>query len=158
MSLPGPHEPLPTGATLVVGYEGSPSARAALSYAAARAGPQGTVVAVYGYAPPPDWLGEPNYQRVPESHQSRGRAVLEAILTPAGDVLPETNLETDLSGSRRAEAILAAAQTRRADEIVVGSRGLGRIRAALGSVAHDILHSADRPVVVIQHPREPHAA
>jgi len=31
---------------------------------------------------------------------------------------------------------------------VVGSRGLGRVRALLGSVSHDLLHIADRPVVV----------
>jgi nucleotide-binding universal stress UspA family protein len=31
----------------------------------------------------------------------------------------------------------------------VGTRGLGRIPALLGSVAHDVLHQADRPVTVI---------
>ena len=36
--------------------------------------------------------------------------------------------------------------TRRA---VVGTRGFGRFRAALGSVAHALLHEADRPVVVV---------
>jgi nucleotide-binding universal stress UspA family protein len=38
---------------------------------------------------------------------------------------------------------------RDADEIVVGARGLGRVRALLGSVSHELLHIADRPVVVI---------
>jgi hypothetical protein len=32
-----------------------------------------------------------------------------------------------------------------------GSRGLGRFRAALGSVSHAVLHEADRPVVVVPH-------
>jgi nucleotide-binding universal stress UspA family protein len=38
-----------------------------------------------------------------------------------------------------------------ADEIVVGARGLGRFRGALGSVSHDLLHEADLPLVVIPH-------
>lgn len=41
------------------------------------------------------------------------------------------------------------ARVRNVDEIVVGARGLGRIRALLGSVSHELLHIADRPVVVI---------
>jgi nucleotide-binding universal stress UspA family protein len=40
-------------------------------------------------------------------------------------------------------------RARNADEIVVGARGLGRMRALLGSVSHELLHIADRPVVVI---------
>jgi len=42
-----------------------------------------------------------------------------------------------------------AARFHQADEIVVGARGLGRLRALLGSVSHELLHIADRPVVVI---------
>jgi nucleotide-binding universal stress UspA family protein len=38
---------------------------------------------------------------------------------------------------------------RDADEIVVGSRGLGRIRGALGSVSQELLREAARPVLVI---------
>ncbi|MGZ4186747.1 MAG: universal stress protein [Solirubrobacteraceae bacterium] len=35
------------------------------------------------------------------------------------------------------------------DEIVVGSRGLGRVWALLGSVSHELLYIADQPVLVI---------
>jgi hypothetical protein len=38
---------------------------------------------------------------------------------------------------------------RAVEEIVVGSRGFGRVRGVLGSVSHAVLHEADRPVVVI---------
>ena len=38
------------------------------------------------------------------------------------------------------------------DEIVVGSRGLGRFRGSFGSVSHALLHEADRPVVVVPQP------
>jgi hypothetical protein len=33
--------------------------------------------------------------------------------------------------------------------IVIGSRGVGRVRALLGSVAHAVLHRAHCPVTVI---------
>jgi nucleotide-binding universal stress UspA family protein len=41
------------------------------------------------------------------------------------------------------------ATAHRADEIIVGSRGFGRARALLGSVAHELIHLADCPVTVI---------
>lgn len=46
-------------------------------------------------------------------------------------------------------AICRVAEVRDADEIVIGSRGTGRMRSLLGSVAHDVLHRATVPVVVI---------
>ncbi|MGZ6670645.1 MAG: universal stress protein [Solirubrobacteraceae bacterium] len=57
--------------------------------------------------------------------------------------------ETELIGGSAADAITEVARARHADQIVVGARGLGRIRALLGSVSHELLHIADRPVVVI---------
>src|SRR5690606_40097722 len=48
-----------------------------------------------------------------------------------------------------AERLATLARKRDADEIVVGSRGLGRFVAALGSVSHALLEHADRPVVVV---------
>jgi nucleotide-binding universal stress UspA family protein len=32
---------------------------------------------------------------------------------------------------------------------VIGSRGLTRARAVLGSVSHDVIHLSNRPVLVI---------
>jgi nucleotide-binding universal stress UspA family protein len=43
----------------------------------------------------------------------------------------------------------AAARNRDAEAIYVGSRGAGRASALLGSVAHEVLHRADRPVTVV---------
>ena len=48
-----------------------------------------------------------------------------------------------------AEVLIRAATVREADEIVVGSRGLGRIRGALGSVSQELLREAARPVLVV---------
>jgi len=131
--------------TVVVGYDGSPAARAALDYAVERAGSSGRVVAVHAFQPAPDWLGAPYYQRTLDAYQRQGRELLRALQDERGDGA----LSTSLLEGPPARAIVAAADARDADEIVVGSRGFGRLRGVLGSVSHAVLHEANRPVVVI---------
>jgi len=132
--------------TVVVGYDGSPSARAGLEYAARRAASGGRIVAVHAFQPAPDWLGAPYYQRALDGYQTSGRDLLRALEEEA-DLGVE--LSTSLLEGPPARAIVAAADARDADEIVVGSRGFGRLRGVLGSVSHAVLPEADRPVVVI---------
>lgn len=133
---------------IVVGYDGSPTSRAAVDHAARQAGKQGKLYVVHAYAPAADWLGFPNYQRVLDDHLARGQATLDALML-TDDPLLDTNFETELLDRPPAEAITQVAETRGADEIVIGSRGLGRVRSALGSVSQEVLHRAQVPVVVI---------
>lgn len=132
---------------VIVGYDGSPPARAALSYAVQRAADGGRVVAVNAFQPAPDWLGDPFYQRALDAYQTEGRQLLRSLEDEQVDVGVE--VATSLLEGPPARAIIAAADARDADEIVVGSRGFGRLRGVLGSVSHAVLHEADRPVVVI---------
>jgi nucleotide-binding universal stress UspA family protein len=136
------------GMVLVVGYDGSETARKAVDYAARRAGSGGKVYVVHAYGPPPDLLGHPDYGRMLEEHQSHGRALLDE-LAKDGDALRETDYETELLEAPAGAAILKVAETRGAEEIVVGSRGHGALRSVLGSVSHDVLHGARVPTVVI---------
>jgi nucleotide-binding universal stress UspA family protein len=80
----------------------------------------------------------------------RGRELLDEVESGGG--LP-AGTDFELLEGPPAEAIARAAIVRDADEIVVGSRGLGRFRGAFGSVSHGLLHEADRPVVVVPEPR-----
>jgi nucleotide-binding universal stress UspA family protein len=137
--------------TVVVGYDGSPPSRAALEYARDRVCDGGRVLAVHAFQPTPDWLGAPYYQRALDAHQEQGRELVRS-LEEEGDL--GVDLATSLLEGPPARAIIAAADARDADEIVVGSRGFGRIRGALGSVSHAVLHEADRPVVVIPAARD----
>jgi nucleotide-binding universal stress UspA family protein len=128
---------------LVVGYDGSDNARTALDFATARAAESGAdVVAVCAYAAPADWLGSPYYQRALDDHRQRAEELARTI-----EDRPE--VEVDLVMAPPVEALTRVAQARDASEIVVGARGLGRFRAALGSVSHGLLHESDRPVVVV---------
>jgi len=131
--------------TIVVGYDGSDAARVAVAFACRRAGPAGRVYVVHAYDLPSDMLGFPNYDSLLAKRQHRGRALLAEL---AMDCV-EARLETELIGGAPAEAITTVARVREADEIVVGARGLSRARAFLGSVSSELLHLADRPVVVI---------
>ncbi len=129
---------------IVVGYDGSASSRAALELAARRAGDTGLLFIVYAYELPPDFLASPNYERLLTEHKEHGRELLRALQVPDG-----TAYETELIGGPPAHALADVARVRAADEILIGARGLGRVRALLGSVSHELLHIADRPVTVI---------
>ena len=91
---------------------------------------------------PADWLGSPYYQFALDEHQERARENTR-------DLENWPNVEADIVMAPPVEALTRVAQARDASEIVVGARGLGRFRAALGSVSHGLLHEADRPVVIV---------
>jgi nucleotide-binding universal stress UspA family protein/GNAT superfamily N-acetyltransferase len=135
----------PMNRTVVVGYDGSQAARKALDYAASRVN-GGRLFVVTAVVPPPEWMGSPGWQQMVDEEHQRGGQLLEDAVTQ----LPETvDCSTELLEGPAADAIVGVADARHADAIVVGSRGLGRVRAALGSVSHDVLHLANCPVVVV---------
>lgn len=140
-------EATPRAPAEVVGYDGSAAARAALDYAIAHA--RGPVTVVYAYDAPSSFLGAPYFGEALTASQMRGKELLEELQSGDGH---GADTEFDLAEGPPAEAIARAAATRDADEIVVGSRGLGRFRGAFGSVSHALLHEADRPVVVVPQP------
>lgn len=49
-----------------------------------------------------------------------------------------------------AEAIVSESRESGCDLIVMGSRGLGALRGALGSVSYSVLHGADVPVMTVK--------
>src|SRR4051794_4380598 len=132
--------------TIVVGYDGSNESRAALTLAAARAGEDGTVVAVFATEPASNWLDTSYYDRAVKSrHERTERIIAELSNIELGNV----TIEAELADGPAAQALTEVAQLHDAREIVIGSRGLRGIRAALGSVSRRLLQIADRPVVVV---------
>jgi nucleotide-binding universal stress UspA family protein len=131
----------------IVGWDGSPAARVALEYAARGARRSGgRLVAVCAYDAPAQFLGQPLFGRALTDSQSRGRELLAQLEDETGLAV---EIETDLAEGPPVAALTRAAAARDSREIVVGSRGLGRFRGALGSVSHALLHEADYPVVVV---------
>ena len=131
---------------IVVGYDGSEESRMAIAVAAQRAGPDGTVVPVHVTVSPSTWLGASSYEPLVEQlYRTAQDRLAEIDAIDTGDA----TVEPELIQGEPAEALMRVAQSRGAREIVVGSRGLGRLRAILGSVSHALLQHADRPVVIV---------
>jgi len=136
-----------TPQTLIVGYDRSSESQAALRAAIERAGPDDTVTVVHGYAPVSGWIAFPYYGEAVVEAQSTARDVLEDAARIAEDSGVEVTLE--MFEGAPAQVLRSIASQRRAREIIVGTRALGVVRGALGSVAQELIRTADRPVLVV---------
>lgn len=133
--------------SIVLGYDESPGARAALTTAidvASRFGEQ--LVIVYG-TEPPGRLGEEHRTHEAALAQLGGEAVrhaLDAALAAGVDAV------TELVSERPVDALLAEARQHDARFIVVGTWGESPIRGAiLGSTPHRLLHLSHVPVLCV---------
>ena len=133
--------------TFVTGYDGSSASRAALSHALDRAGTDGIVVVVHACARPVD-VGAGFHPSALDSAMAHGREQLAGLERVDPRVVTQ-DVRTELVSSDPAGALSHIARTYDADGIVVGTRGFGRARALLGSVAHELIHKAECPVTVI---------
>jgi nucleotide-binding universal stress UspA family protein len=138
----------PHSKTIVVGYDGSPAARAAVELAIDRAGPAGRVIVVNAFEVPADFIGAGSSAYMREDVAQHAREVMDALERDC-ERLATVDYTRELVLGRPAPSIAGAAETHEADEIVMGSRGVGRVRALVGSVAHDVIHQAHCPVTVI---------
>lgn len=141
-----------TGATsspcLVVGYDGSPESRAALSLAVQRATPDGHIVVVHAIDPPYGRADAVSYQHQIDVALERGQALL-ANLPEEVPGLSAIEWSTELLTGSPAAGLADVAEFHGATEIVVGTRGFGRARSLLGSVSHALIRYANCPVTVI---------
>lgn len=134
--------------TFITGYDGSPASRAALSHALDRAGPDGTVIVVHAAALPVEALGAGYYAPALDGVMEHGRELLGG-LEQVDPRVAKREVRTELVTGDPASALTTIARTHGADGIIVGTRGFGRARALLGSVAHELIHKAECPVTVI---------
>ena len=133
---------------VVVGFDDSPASHIALSRAIQRGHPHGTLYLVHAWQVPESWRGRGQYQ----PFMDRALSEAEAVVGRAVDAHPGLHgiaWETELIGGPPARAIADVAAVRVADEIILGTRGFGRMRALLGSVAYEVVHLAACPVTVI---------
>lgn len=133
--------------SVVLGYDESPGARAALATAidvARRFGER--LVIVYGTAPP-GGLGEEARSHEAALQQLGGTAVGHAV---AAAEAAGVEAVTQLVSARPTEALLEQAEAHDASVIVVGTWGESPMRGAiLGSTPHKLLHLSRRPVLCV---------
>ena len=137
------------GPALVVGYDGSDFARAALLYAARRCAAGGRIIVACAHPEAPSDLAHSARDALNAQHAADAKSILDALALDAPPELEEVTWSSETLAGAPAEALIALAAREDADEIVVGTHGRGRVSALLGSVAHDLLRLADRPVAVI---------
>ena len=133
---------------LLIATDGSDAAHAAVEEGLALAHElEARVLFVYVKPRPSSMLGEPFYQRKLTQNGAEARAAIDEAMTAADHWGVESDWEI-LEGEPSVE-IVAFADERDADLIVVGSRGRGAVAGTLlGSVSQSVVHDADRPVLV----------
>lgn len=133
--------------SIVVGYDGSDSSKAALARAVEMARVMGDEVAlVFGYSPPGLWGGE-----IAE-HEEAIEEFGEKLMGEAREQIQGDGVEVayELVPKRGAEALLDVAQRRDARMIVVGGAGEAPLKGViLGTTPYKLLHQTERPVLVV---------
>jgi nucleotide-binding universal stress UspA family protein len=137
---------------IVVGVDGSESARDALAWALAEGRLRGDVVRVVcawdfspaaygiGYAPP---VSDESFKRAAEQ-------AMDETLNALADSAKGIRVERAIVEGPAAHVLVEAAKG--ADLLVVGSRGHGNFAGMLlGSVSHQCALHAECPVVIIRH-------
>ena len=105
------------------------------------------MIVVHAYEPPSEALGWPLYSRAARDATAGAQRFVDGLR--GHPALGGVRWASEVVMGRTAEVLIAAARNHDAEAIYLGSRGAGRASALLGSVAHDVLHRADRPVTVI---------
>jgi nucleotide-binding universal stress UspA family protein len=157
----------PDSRPVLLAYDGSPEAQAALREAVALFGHRPLIVAsvwepglaMMTMMPP---AGEPSMGYMPDPDEVA--AIDQAQSGHAGDVAEAgARLARELGATAEAlpvpdavnvaGTLIEIAEERDARAIVVGSRGLGGIKArVLGSTSRKLLHDTHRPVLVVRTP------
>lgn len=128
---------------VIVGFDGSPQARDALTLAVALAGhARLTVCCAHGF--------ESLTSEVDPTQPSLSRAEADACLTLAAELVGDRALRTvPVAAASAVDALQRLAERDGADLLVVGSSHRGRIgRVFPGSVTEQVLHGAPCPVAV----------
>jgi len=134
---------------LVLGFDGSEGAKAALTEALAIAKALGTSITLaFGYEPAAFYAGEPTGQR--DKIEEIGTATLQEGLDLAKAQDPSVEVGAETVAGRPAASLIAIAERDKARMIVVGHHGGGTVRGAImGSVTFKVLHDAPCPVLVV---------
>lgn len=136
---------------ILIAIDGSLGSRRALDTGLALARASGAIASfAYVRQWPQGVPRDPFYQCALSDEIGRAQAAIgeaQALADQAG-----VESEAEVLEGRPADGIVKLAQAREAGLIVVGSCGRGAVAGSLlGSVSSEILHKADRPVLVVKH-------
>jgi nucleotide-binding universal stress UspA family protein len=140
---------------LLVAFDGSPDAALALEHAVGLAQSMHARLALVAVVPPTPafaWQAGGGGRLAHDALQDE----LDKDLREAADSVPDDlPLTTRLLDGDPAHEIVRAAREGGHDLIVMGSRGRGRMTAALlGSVSNRVMHDSPVPVMIIHRPHD----
>jgi nucleotide-binding universal stress UspA family protein len=139
---------------IVVATDGSDGSAAAVAEGIDLARRLGSEVVFVAVRPSvPGYLGAPLYQQRLSKDMVRARQALDHAREQAEHA--GIKAEYEILEGDAAEAIARLAESRDADLVVVGTRGLAAAAGdLLGSVSAGVVRRSRRPVVVVRHPGE----
>jgi nucleotide-binding universal stress UspA family protein len=136
---------------VLLGIDGSPGSLAAAQFAGQLLSADKDSVTFY-YSPPPVWV-----RAVADASGTAGELqgyLASAVFSKACEYLPQPlreSVQTIVGARDPRSGLLIAADERRADLIVIGARGTGRLKQpTLGSLARYVVHHAAIPVLVVR--------
>jgi nucleotide-binding universal stress UspA family protein len=134
---------------ILVGYDGSPSARKAFDEALKLARVHGAELRVVTVARPLEIGDEVETEAVIENSRRFHRRLLEELESDVSGNAVKVTYEVAIG--HPAEQLIYRADAFDADLIVVGDRGRSKVaRLLLGSVSKHVVQYADRPVLVVR--------
>ena len=141
---------------ILIATDGSPSAQDAIDVGLELAKEQGADVTFVHVTDPNEFQGGR-----PGMHAIAHREEIdesEVALKTAGEAAEAAGVSYALEriSGETVESIVARADEKDADVIVIGSRGRGAVTTALlGSISHGVLNRAGRPVLVVKAAKTP---
>ena len=140
---------------VLVAFDASSEAQLALAHAVAMAQVYRAKVALVAVVPPPPLLSWQAPGGMRGIHEAEQEELEKALREAADDVPDDLSVTTQLLDGDPARELLRLARDGDFDVIVMGSRGRGRVTAALlGSVSNRVMHDAGVPVIVIHRPSD----
>ena len=138
---------------ILIATDGSPSAHDAIDVGLELAKEQGADVTFVHVTDPTEFQGgRPGMHAIAHREEIDDS---EVALKAAGEAAEEAGVSYALEHIS-GETIVALADEKDADVIVIGSRGRGAVTTALlGSISHGVLKRAGRPVLVVKAAKTP---
>ena len=150
---------------IVIGYDGSPTSQEAVRHGAALLREAGPAVIVTVWEPglgmataelptgldtPASPLNVETAMEIDDANEQRAHRVAQEGVALAESLGLRAEPEVVPDEANVPDTLIQVAQRHDASAIVIGSRGLGGLRARLlGSVTHKLVQHADRPVLVV---------
>jgi len=136
---------------IVLGYDGSDGAKAAVPHGVALAQGLGVpLVLAFAHGANPVGGGAGDLSR---AAAEIGRTLLDEGAALARDVDPQVEVKTALVNAMPVDGLIALAEQTKARMLIVGGNGRGALMGSLlGSIDYKILHQTVVPVLVVQPP------